>query len=53
MSSGYTPWWIWGLPVLLVSPWLVAVALCLRGQRGNRDVPPSMADLARRRLWSQ
>jgi hypothetical protein len=39
------------LSFLLASPWLVLITLGW-AQMPRDHVPPSMADLARRRLWS-
>lgn len=40
------------LALLLGAPWLVAIALVWSRAPRVDDVPPSMADLARRRLWT-
>jgi len=46
---GSSPWWVWLLPL----PWVVAVAWAwLRTGRADDSVPPSLGELARRRLRS-
>jgi hypothetical protein len=46
------PWSTWLLAFALASPWIVLVAWFLRKDGGNREVPPSMAEMARKRLWT-
>ena len=36
-----TPMWIWGLPVLIASPWLLATLLLWRLLPRDGYVPPS------------
>jgi len=46
-------WWVvWLLALAAALPWIAATALVLRSRRGDREVPPSMAEMARRRLWT-
>ncbi|HMB18655.1 MAG TPA: hypothetical protein VKO41_05000 [Gaiellaceae bacterium] len=48
------PWWSWLLLSLLFSaPWFIAaIWVWRRTPRDALEEPPSMAELARRRLWA-
>jgi hypothetical protein len=49
---GSDPWWIWLLPILFSGPWVAGVIwICLRRKADGREPPPSLAEIARRRLW--
>jgi hypothetical protein len=46
--------WSWFLPILFSAPWIAGIVwVLLRSPRGGGETPPSMAELARRRLWTQ
>jgi len=47
-----TPWFVWLLPFIVASPWIAAIAWYLPRLRSDREVPPSMGEMARRRLWT-
>jgi len=48
------PWWVvWLVALAAASPWTGFALWYLRLDRGNRELPPSMAEMARRRLWQQ
>ena len=45
--------WTWALPILFTAPWIAgAIWILLRSTGGDGEPPPSMAELARRRLWT-
>jgi len=46
------PWWIWFLPLLFAAPWIVAIAYVWKSTPRSGEEPPSLAESARRRLWS-
>jgi hypothetical protein len=56
VSAGALAWWKWLLPILFGSPWIVAIVWYgrrLRSEGGGLELPPSVAELARRRLWTR
>jgi hypothetical protein len=46
------PLWSWLLPLLFGAPWIVAIVWFWRQRPRDDFVPPSMAEEARRRLWT-
>jgi hypothetical protein len=46
------PWWAWLVPVAVSAPWIAGIAYYWRHRPRDRSLPPSMADLARKRLWT-
>jgi hypothetical protein len=51
--TGAALWWVWLLPVVLGAPWIAAIAwFWRRAKPDDGAVPPSAAELARRRLWA-
>jgi hypothetical protein len=47
-------WWVvWLVALAAVFPWAAFAVWYLRLDRGTKEVPPSMGELARRRLWQQ
>jgi hypothetical protein len=53
MAASFSVWWAWLVPTLFGAPWLAAIAWCWRHRPRDGAIPPSMADLARQRLWPQ
>jgi hypothetical protein len=51
MYSG-DPWWAWLLPLGFGAPWLAAIAWLWNKRPRDGAIPPSMADAARKRLWT-
>jgi hypothetical protein len=47
----YAPWWVWLLPILFSAPWIAGIIWFWRRTEGDNGEPPSMGELARRRLW--
>jgi hypothetical protein len=47
-----TPWWAWLLPLVFGAPWLVGIAWFWHHRPRDGDVPPSMADQIKKRLWT-
>ncbi|MDX6619617.1 MAG: hypothetical protein QOK36_2003 [Gaiellales bacterium] len=45
------PWWVWLLPVGFAAPWITAIIGFWRTRSRDDELPPSMADEARKRLW--
>jgi hypothetical protein len=45
------PWWVWLLPVGFAAPWITAIIVFWRKRPRDGEIPPSMADAARKRLW--
>jgi hypothetical protein len=52
-SMGRTEaWWIWLLFVGIASPWVTAIIYYWRKRPRDGAIPPSMAEAARKRLWT-
>jgi hypothetical protein len=47
------PLWAWLLPFLFSAPWIVAIVWFWRHTPRDDETPPSMAERARDRLWTQ
>jgi hypothetical protein len=46
--STHTPLWVWGLPFLFASPWIVCSIFLWTFLPRDGFVPPSLADRVRR-----
>ena len=46
------PWWALLLPVVFGAPWIVAIAWLWSKRPRDGAVPPSLAETARKRLWT-
>jgi hypothetical protein len=44
----HTPLWVWGLPLLFASPWIVCSIFLWKLLPRDGFLPPSHADLVRR-----
>jgi hypothetical protein len=54
MVAGSTSWWFSPLLALVLgAPWIAATAWAWRRRVRDGAVPQSMADMARRRLWTR
>jgi hypothetical protein len=47
------PWWVWLLPVLFSAPWIAAIVWFWPRDGFRGAEVPSMAELARERLWQR
>ena len=52
MTSG-GPWWVWLVGLGFASPWIAASIYLWRKIPRDGAIPPSMADIAKKRLWPQ
>ena len=46
------PWWVWLLPVVFGAPWIAAIVWLWSKRPRDGAVPPSLAEMARKRLWT-
>jgi hypothetical protein len=52
LMSATDPWWALLLSVVFGAPWIVAIAWLWSKRPRDGAVPPSLAETARKRLWT-
>jgi hypothetical protein len=53
LMEAVASWAAWLVPVALGAPWITGIAYYWRRSKPlDGSVPPSMADMARKRLWT-
>jgi hypothetical protein len=51
MVARATPFWAWLLPFVFGAPWIVASIWYWRHRPRDGEIPPSAAEMVRKRLW--